>query len=567
MQVQNSNKKKTPVMFKTIDYFSSNALNKCLDYQNTQSTGGGGGGASSSSSSASSSAASTTTGHQSVHQLAAHFNQTANTFHHLQAHHSLVAHHQQQQQQQSHAHLTNQFLQQQHHIIGRSNSNSSSSSSDLPFFTSTTNISPHNLHKFAALQSHFVQNHHQLHQQLLPPPATAAAAVIAQTIQQHHLPTIPQTQTQFQHRSSTTTATTNSNTNHSSSSNSSNEEETDKVIGYGAFGVVWSVTDPRSGKRYALKKMPNVFSSVVSARRVFREVKMLCTLKHDNILAACDVLQPPTIDLFDEVYLLTELMQSDLHKIISSPQVLTTEHVKLFLYQILRGVKYLHSAGIIHRDIKPGNLLVNSNCLLKICDFGLARVIELNKNRGMTKEVVTQYYRAPELLLGANHYDFSIDIWSVGCIFGELLDRKILFCAQTPLKQVDKIIDLLGTPHLDEIRSACDAAKRYIIQSKDIKQKDNTALNSITSKDDEAKKLLLSLLSWDPDKRLTAEKALQQRYLNEGRIRFHSCMCACCVRPHQGLKFNNNLEPNAPFYYDDTEEKFTNIYHAKGNKS
>ena len=87
-------------------------------------------------------------------------------------------------------------------------------------------------------------------------------------------------------------------------------------------------------------------------------------------------MQPPISDLFHEVYILTELMQSDLHKIISSPQMLTQDHVKLFLYQILRGVKYLHSAGIIHRDIKPGNLLVNSNCLLKICDFGFARLID-----------------------------------------------------------------------------------------------------------------------------------------------------------------------------------------------
>jgi nemo like kinase len=269
------------------------------------------------------------------------------------------------------------------------------------------------------------------------------------------------------------------------------------------------------------------------------------------------------IDLFHEVYILTELMQSDLHKIISSPQMLTQDHVKLFLYQILRGVRYLHSTGIIHRDIKPGNLLVNSNCLLKICDFGLARVVEHNKNRDMTQEVVTQYYRAPELLLGARHYDFAVDMWSVGCIYGELLNRKIMFLAANPLKQVDKIIDVLGTPTPDEVRTACESARRYATQ-RAMKPRNNTLIAQI-AKCDDSRKLLLSLLAWDPDRRLNAEKALASRYLNEGRLRYHSCMCNCCVRNHAGLQFCNNLEPTASFLYDDNEEKYYNVGSAKGN--
>ena len=135
-------------------------------------------------------------------------------------------------------------------------------------------------------------------------------------------------------------------------------------------------------------------------------------------------------------YVITELLQSDLHKIIVSPQHLSADHIKVFLYQILRGLKYLHSARILHRDIKPGNLLVNSNCVLKICDFGLARVEEPDQTKHMTQEVVTQYYRAPEILMGARHYSAAVDVWSVGCIFGELLGRRILFQAQSPVQQV-----------------------------------------------------------------------------------------------------------------------------------
>ncbi len=109
-------------------------------------------------------------------------------------------------------------------------------------------------------------------------------------------------------------------------------------------------------------------------------------------------------------------------------------------------MKYLHSANIIHRDLKPGNLLVNSNCLLRICDFGFARAIEPNHKTAMTQEVVTQYYRAPELLAGCKHYDTAIDMWAIGCILAELLGRRILFKAIDKLSQLDMVTDLIGSP-------------------------------------------------------------------------------------------------------------------------
>lgn len=215
--------------------------------------------------------------------------------------------------------------------------------------------------------------------------------------------------------------------------------------------------------------------------------------------------------------MITELLQSDLHKIIVSPQHLSADHIKVFLYQILRGLKYLHSARILHRDIKPGNLLVNSNCVLKICDFGLARVEEPDQSKHMTQEVVTQYYRAPEILMGARHYSAAVDVWSVGCIFGELLGRRILFQAQSPVQQVSNvdisvckhdanfdvlqlelITELLGTPSMEDMRHACDGARTHMLRRVP-KQPSLSALYTLSSHaTHEAVHLLCQMLVFDP---------------------------------------------------------------------
>ncbi|XP_076452440.1 serine/threonine-protein kinase NLK-like isoform X2 [Babylonia areolata] len=338
--------------------------------------------------------------------------------------------------------------------------------------------------------------------------------------------------------------------------------QTDKPIGYGAFGVVWAVTDPRDRKRVALKKMPNVFQNLISCKRVYRELRMLATFKHQNVLSLYDIVQPENGDLFSEIYVLTELMQSDLHKIIVSPQPLTADHVKVFLYQILRGLKYLHSAAVLHRDIKPGNLLVNSNCCLKICDFGLARIYEPDENVHMTQEVVTQYYRAPEILMGASHYDSGVDIWSVGCIFAELLGRRILFQAQTPIQQLDLIIDLLGTPPLEDMGTACEGARAHVLRQAPRKPA-HAKLYSLSSiANHEAVHLLTRMLVFNPHKRITAKDALTHPYLDEGRLRFHSCMCTCCVPAStvSQRQFCSDCEPECPTPFNhDFEDQLTSV--------
>ncbi|KAF8359370.1 lit-1 [Pristionchus pacificus] len=329
------------------------------------------------------------------------------------------------------------------------------------------------------------------------------------------------------------------------------DTQPDRPIGYGAFGVVWSVTDPRSGKRLALKKMPNVFQNLASCKRVFREIKMLSSFNHDNVICLADIIQPPNPSFFQELCVLTELMQSDLHKIIVSPQALTVDHVKVFVYQILRGLKYLHSANILHRDIKPGNLLVNSNCCLKICDFGLARIWDARERPTMTHEVVTQYYRAPELLMGARKYTDAIDVWSVGCIFAELMGRKILFQAAGPIEQLNMIIDVIGTPSHEDMILACEGARSHVLRQPIKRPNQRETLGRISNSMSEgAIDLLTKLLTFNPDKRMSVQEALDHDYLKDGRMRFHSCMCTCChTLPSGQRQFTNDLEPfhNEPF--------------------
>uniref|UniRef100_A0A1I8ILC8 Protein kinase domain-containing protein n=1 Tax=Macrostomum lignano TaxID=282301 RepID=A0A1I8ILC8_9PLAT len=279
----------------------------------------------------------------------------------------------------------------------------------------------------------------------------------------------------------------------------------EKPIGYGAFGVVWTVVDPRDGRKLALKKIPN---------RAFRELNFLYHVRHENVVSIVSVLEEPNFPF--EIYLLCDLMQTDLHRIIVSPQPLSADHVKIFLYQLLRGLKFLHSANILHRDIKPGNLLVNSDCKLKICDFGLARVDDPNSQaaRSLTLEVVTQYYRAPELLMGAQEYSAAIDIWSAGCIFAELLSRSILF-------QI-----------FSDLTSACTAARRYILRLPKRRPKLATTIWSMSQTvTEDALHLLEHMLMFNPKQRSTAASALSHPYLDEARLRYHSCMCTCCPRP------------------------------------
>ncbi|CAN1818488.1 Mitogen-activated protein kinase homolog NTF3 [Linum perenne] len=316
-----------------------------------------------------------------------------------------------------------------------------------------------------------------------------------------------------------------------------------KPIGRGAYGIVCSSVNRETNEKVAIKKIHNVFDNRIDALRTLRELKLLRHLRHTNVIALKDVMMPIHRRSFKDVYLVYELMDTDLHQIIKSSQSLSNDHCQYFLFQVsiiyvldlrsevsslisfllihsffdyimqlLRGLKYLHSANILHRDLKPGNLLINANCDLKICDFGLART-STGKGQFMTEYVVTRWYRAPELLLCCDNYGTSIDVWSVGCIFAELLGRKPLFPGTECLNQLKLIINILGSQREEDLEFIDNAkAKKFI---KSLPYSTGTTFSHLYSNAHPlAIDLLRKMLIFDPSKRITVIEALQHPYLS-----------------------------------------------------
>jgi len=316
-----------------------------------------------------------------------------------------------------------------------------------------------------------------------------------------------------------------------------------KLIGRGAYGLVCAarahpsvLLPPEEGDEdedsdeVAIKKISAIFgegANLIEAKRTLREICLLRHMRHENVLSIRDVLLPACPNSFADVYIVVEKMDSDMHRIIQSTQPLSADHVRFFVYQLLRGLKYIHSAGIIHRDLKPGNLLLNANCDLKISDFGLARTVEPAAEAQLTQYVVTRWYRAPELLLLATNYSAAVDIWSAGCIFAELLRRTPLFKGSSQLHQLQLILTRLGPPTADEraevhpqLASALDTAmslgangsnKQKGAKAEPLPAEPLKALVPTASAD--ALDLLNLLLKFDPRKRTTAEGALAHPYL------------------------------------------------------
>merc|ERR1712027_24238 len=286
------------------------------------------------------------------------------------------------------------------------------------------------------------------------------------------------------------------------------------AIGSGAYGQVCSAEDTSlrsaDGKfiKVAIKKIARPFQSAVHAKRTYRELRMLKHMVHENIIGLLDCFTPQsTLDQFADVYMVTHLMGADLNNIIKT-QKLSDDHVQFLIYQIIRGMKYVHSAGIIHRDLKPSNIAVNEDCELKILDFGLARPTE----NEMTGYVATRWYRAPEIMLNWMHYNHTVDLWSVGCIMAEMLTGKTLFPGSDHIDQLTRILLLCGTPTqetMDKITS--EEARNYIRSMKYMEKKNFSEY--FKGANPLAIDLLEKMLELDADKRIHAGQALSPPYL------------------------------------------------------
>ncbi|XP_053144414.1 mitogen-activated protein kinase 4 isoform X1 [Hemicordylus capensis] len=290
-----------------------------------------------------------------------------------------------------------------------------------------------------------------------------------------------------------------------------------RPLGFGVNGLVLSAVDSKSCRKVAVKKI--TINDAQSMKHAFREIKIIRRLDHDNIVKVYEVLGPKGTDLqgdlfkFNMVYVVQEYMETDLARLLEQGP-LSEEHAKLFMYQLLRGLKYIHSANVLHRDLKPANIFINTEDLvLKIGDFGLARVVDQHySHKGYLSEgLVTKWYRSPRLLLSPNNYTKAIDMWAAGCILAEMLTGKMLFAGSHELEQMQLILETIPVFREEDKEELLKVMPTLINSTWAVKKPLRKRLPEVNSK---AIDFLEKILTFNPMDRLTAEMGLQHPYMN-----------------------------------------------------